>query len=425
MKFYIRAGLLALVVAAIGIAFAGRDGSGTYTLPAGNPVSTGTTISSTVHNATMADIATALTNSIAKDGQTVATANLPMGTFKHTNVGNATARNHYAAAGQVQDFSLQTLGSVSGTNTITGNLNPAITAYSAGMLITFQPANSNTGAATLAVNGLTALDVQKNDGDALVSGDLVAGIPAALVLDTGADDWILLNPQSGNLINGTPISDLARLSQANAFTAVPSVPTTYPLGLASSNPFFSFNETDAAANNRLWDFGGGGEALVFRALTDAGVATTWLQVDRTAGVVDSINLQATAVQVNGNAIIGPLAGSTYSPTATNVTNVAGCTAGASVPYMRVGATVTVGANVTCSSSASGTVDVALSLPVASNFTTLGDANGSCGSISGTGVARGIAAAVSADAANDRIDIVSTATAAGTLGFFCNFTYTVK
>lgn len=48
-----------------------RNGSGTYSLPAGNPVVTGTTISSTVHNTTMSDIATALTGSIAKNGETV------------------------------------------------------------------------------------------------------------------------------------------------------------------------------------------------------------------------------------------------------------------------------------------------------------------------------------------------------------------
>jgi hypothetical protein len=63
-----------------------RNGSGTYSLPAGNPVVTGTTISSTVQNNTTSDIATALTNSLAKDGQTTPTANLPMGGFKLTGL---------------------------------------------------------------------------------------------------------------------------------------------------------------------------------------------------------------------------------------------------------------------------------------------------------------------------------------------------
>ena len=50
-----------------------RNGSGTYSLPAGNPVVTGTIISSTTHNNTMSDIASEMTNSVDKDGQTVLT----------------------------------------------------------------------------------------------------------------------------------------------------------------------------------------------------------------------------------------------------------------------------------------------------------------------------------------------------------------
>ncbi len=53
-----------------------RNGSGTYTLPAGNPVVTGTTISSTWANNTLADISTAITGSIAADGQTPITGAL-------------------------------------------------------------------------------------------------------------------------------------------------------------------------------------------------------------------------------------------------------------------------------------------------------------------------------------------------------------
>ena len=56
-----------------------RNGSGTYTLPAGNPVVTGTTISSTWANNTLTDLATAMTGSLAADGQTTASGNLKMG----------------------------------------------------------------------------------------------------------------------------------------------------------------------------------------------------------------------------------------------------------------------------------------------------------------------------------------------------------
>ena len=53
-----------------------RNGSGTYSLAAGNPVVTGTTISSTVHNNTMTDLETAMTGSLAKNGETVLTGAL-------------------------------------------------------------------------------------------------------------------------------------------------------------------------------------------------------------------------------------------------------------------------------------------------------------------------------------------------------------
>jgi hypothetical protein len=63
-----------------------RNGSGTYSLPAGNPVVTGTTISSTWANNTLTDIANALTGSLAADGQTTASGNLNMGTNRIINV---------------------------------------------------------------------------------------------------------------------------------------------------------------------------------------------------------------------------------------------------------------------------------------------------------------------------------------------------
>ena len=63
-----------------------RNGSGTYSLPAGNPVVTGTTISSTWANNTMTDISSALTGSVAADGQTPMTGSLNMNTNKVTGL---------------------------------------------------------------------------------------------------------------------------------------------------------------------------------------------------------------------------------------------------------------------------------------------------------------------------------------------------
>jgi len=53
-----------------------RNGNGQFNLVAGNPVVTATTISSTWANNTLSDIANALTQSIAADGQTTITGPL-------------------------------------------------------------------------------------------------------------------------------------------------------------------------------------------------------------------------------------------------------------------------------------------------------------------------------------------------------------
>jgi hypothetical protein len=97
---------------------------------------------------------------------------------------------------EAQKNAVKVLASVAGTDTVTGSMTPDLTAYSAGMIVIFTPANNNTGAATLNIDSLGALDIQKYDGEALAAGDLRSGIPAVLVLDSGADDFILLNPQS-------------------------------------------------------------------------------------------------------------------------------------------------------------------------------------------------------------------------------------
>ena len=75
--------------------------SGTYTLPAGNPVVTGTTITSTWANTTLSDIATALTNSVATDGSAPMVGALQMGNNKITGVADGTASSDVATVNQI------------------------------------------------------------------------------------------------------------------------------------------------------------------------------------------------------------------------------------------------------------------------------------------------------------------------------------
>jgi hypothetical protein len=78
-----------------------RNGTGIYSLPAGNPVVTNTTISSTWSNSTLSDIATALTGSVASDGQTPMTGNLDMNTRKVVNLANGTVATDAISLGQL------------------------------------------------------------------------------------------------------------------------------------------------------------------------------------------------------------------------------------------------------------------------------------------------------------------------------------
>ncbi len=91
-----------------------RNGSGTYALPSNsfNPAVVNTTISPTAWNATASDLATALTQSIASDGQTPTSARIPFANGLSINAGavgapglcvasNATTGIYLPATGQL------------------------------------------------------------------------------------------------------------------------------------------------------------------------------------------------------------------------------------------------------------------------------------------------------------------------------------
>jgi len=82
-----------------------RNGSGVYSLPAGNPVVTGTTIPSTWANNTMSDIASALTGSLASDGQTPMTGNLDANSNKIVNLANPTLAQDAVSKAYADAFS--------------------------------------------------------------------------------------------------------------------------------------------------------------------------------------------------------------------------------------------------------------------------------------------------------------------------------
>lgn len=212
-----------------------RNGSGTFTLVSGNPVVTNTTISSTWANNTLADVASALTQSISQDGQTPITANLPMTGFKHTNVALASNLTDYARADQVQNSSMNYLTAVSGTDTITATLaSPTLAAYTAGQIFRFVSAGANTGTSvTLNINSLGAKSITKYGATALAVGDIPSGVAVVVIYDgtqfqllnvnkagTAANNQVFLDA-TGKLpaVDGSQLTNVGSTSKIQSITA--------------------------------------------------------------------------------------------------------------------------------------------------------------------------------------------------------------
>ncbi len=121
------------------------------------------------------DLADMINETLRKDGGNFS-ADMDVQGQKFTNVDNATARTHFAAAGQVQDSAFNT-ATTAGNDTITATLSPAITAYAAGALFVLEAGGTNTTTATLNVNGVGAATIKKGKTGSLdlSAGDFAAG----------------------------------------------------------------------------------------------------------------------------------------------------------------------------------------------------------------------------------------------------------
>jgi hypothetical protein len=160
------------------------NGSGTFLInTAGQPVVSGTVISSTAFNALTADLATGLSTAITKDGQTTVTANIPMSTYKFTGLGVGSAAGDSANLSQVQSTVTKLLTSVSGADTVTATASPTLAAYAAGQMFYFVTAGDNTTSVTLNIDALGAKAVTRDGSVALAAGDIKSGEVVVVVYD--------------------------------------------------------------------------------------------------------------------------------------------------------------------------------------------------------------------------------------------------
>lgn len=157
---------------------AGRNGAGTYSLPAGNPVVSGTTISSTWANSTLSDIATELTNSLDRNGTGGMSGALKLA--NGTSAAPALSWTSETNSGLYRNASNDIRMGVGATNvqrwsttTATFPLAVAVTgAQTNAGGITVTQSSSNTAAITATGNG-TAAGITSTGGG--TSGDGVSG----------------------------------------------------------------------------------------------------------------------------------------------------------------------------------------------------------------------------------------------------------
>lgn len=110
------------------------------------------------------DIATGLTDCVTRDGQSPATANLPMGGFKHTGVALASARTDYLRASQIQDNDLTYCLTAGTIDAYTASPSPAAGSLVAGLTLYIRMHASNLSTTpTLNISGLGATTIAHCD----------------------------------------------------------------------------------------------------------------------------------------------------------------------------------------------------------------------------------------------------------------------
>lgn len=136
----------------------------------------------------------------------------------------------------IQDGDYVRMQNIAGTDAITADVDPALTAYAAGQLFYGIAAATITGASTLSLNGLPAVSI-KCEGTNTVAGEIAVGKPF-LVLHDGMN-FQLLNPYTGLFLRETGGSMSGALNMGaavnEAMAMVVSDPTASAIWSASGN----------------------------------------------------------------------------------------------------------------------------------------------------------------------------------------------
>ena len=209
-----------------------RNGSGTYTLPAGNPVVSGTTITTSWANTTLTDIASSLTGSVAADGQTPMTGALNMANNKVSAVTDPTLAQD-AATKNYTDTAITTATSGLGATYLAkaNNLSDVANATTSrtNLIAAKSGANSDitsltglTTPLTVAQGGIGAATLTANNvllGNGTSAPQFVAPSTSGNVLTSNGTTWTSA-AGSYQLTSGTAVASTSGTSID--FTSIPS-----------------------------------------------------------------------------------------------------------------------------------------------------------------------------------------------------------
>lgn len=185
------------------------------------------------------------------------------------------------------------LTSVAGTNSITASMTSAtpagtLTGYAAGLSVVIIPVNTNTGATTLNINSLGVLDVFNQHGSPCTGGELIAGVPRQLLLDAGADDWV---------ITGSSLFDNAAIDTGSANAVLVAIPHLSTTPTAFTRLVFKANATNTGATTLALNAG-------------SPIAIVWQNV---ASISASCILQGGIYEVVFDGSVWQLQGPTLNP----------------------------------------------------------------------------------------------------------------
>jgi hypothetical protein len=243
-----------------------RNGSGTYNLPAGNPVVTGTTITTTWANTTLNDIGSALTGSVAADGQTPMSGSLNMANNKVISVTDPTNAQDAATKAYVDLVAGGTKNGSFVNLAYTGTLTGGTGIVNLGSGQVYKDASGNVGIGTS--SPLLPLVISNAGASGLeVSTTYIGG---------GAGTYIQSYNRSGAAyVPYGMVASYITFNPGNSAAEAMRITSTGNVGIGTSNPKGLLEVVGtgiATANNFVYIEGGNTGGVTPSASFNAGVA---------------------------------------------------------------------------------------------------------------------------------------------------------